>query len=73
MSRNILSINNLSKAYYSKDREMLAIEDISLDIKENSITAIVGPSGCGKSTKLQLIAGLINPDSGDRKVVFCRK
>lgn len=65
MSRNILSINNLSKAYYSKDREMLAIEDISLDIKENSITAIVGPSGCGKSTLLNIIGNLDNKTNGE--------
>lgn len=68
MSRNILSINNLSKAYYSKDREMLAIEDISLDIKENSITAIVGPSGCGKSTLLNIIGNLDNKTNGE--IVF---
>lgn len=68
MSRNILSINNLSKAYYSKDREMLAIEDISLDIKENSITAIVGPSGCGKSTILNIIGNLDNKTNGE--IVF---
>lgn len=68
MSRNILSINNLSKAYYSKDRETLAIEDISLDIKENSITAIVGPSGCGKSTLLNIIGNLDNKTNGE--IVF---
>lgn len=47
---------------------MLAIEDISLDIKENSITAIVGPSGCGKSTLLNIIGNLDNKTNGE--IVF---
>ena len=62
---NILSINNLSKNYYTKDKEILAIDNISLSIKENSITAIVGPSGCGKSTLLNIIGKLDKQTKGD--------
>lgn len=61
---NILTINNLSKKYYTKDKEILAIDNISLSIKENSITAIVGPSGCGKSTLLNIIGKLDNLTKG---------
>ena len=62
---NILTINNLSKNYYTKDKEILAIDNISLSIKENSITAIVGPSGCGKSTLLNIIGKLDKQTKGD--------
>ncbi len=61
---NILTINNLSKKYYTKEKEILAIDNISLTIKENSITAIVGPSGCGKSTLLNIIGKLDKPSKG---------
>lgn len=64
MRKNILRIKNLSKTYYTKDREILSLNNISLDIPENSITSIVGPSGCGKSTLLNIIGGLDKDYSG---------
>ena len=68
MRKNILRIKNLSKTYYTKDREILSLNNISLDISENSITSIVGPSGCGKSTLLNIIGGLDKDYSGS--VIF---
>ena len=65
MNNNILSIKNISKTYYTKEREILAIKDFSYDIKENSIIAIVGPSGCGKSTLLNIIGNLDKKTSGE--------
>lgn len=41
------------------------LTDISFDVAQGSRTAIVGPSGCGKTTLLRLIAGFIEPDSGE--------
>ena len=65
MNNNILTIKNLSKTYYTKEKAVLAIDDINLNIKENSITAIIGPSGCGKSTLLNIIGNLDNKSSGE--------
>jgi NitT/TauT family transport system ATP-binding protein len=42
------------------------VEDISLELESESITVLLGPSGCGKTTLLNLIAGLKEPDSGER-------
>lgn len=67
MNNPILTINNLSKTYYTKEKETLAIDNISLNIKENKITAIVGPSGCGKSTLLNIIGGLDTKTKGEIK------
>ena len=61
----VLEIRNLTKTYYTKDKEILAISDINLDIYDNSITAIVGPSGCGKSTLLNIIGNLDTKTGGD--------
>ncbi|MEE9301448.1 MAG: ABC transporter ATP-binding protein [Alphaproteobacteria bacterium] len=44
--------------------EVVALEDISITINENEITAMIGPSGCGKTTMLRLIAGLDYPTYG---------
>ena len=64
---NILEIRNLSKTYYTKEKEILAIDNIDLKIKENTITAIVGPSGCGKSTLLNIIGNLDTKTLGEIK------
>ncbi len=64
MNKNILTINNLSKSYYTKEKEILVLDNINMNIKENTITAIVGPSGCGKSTLLKILAGLEKESSG---------
>ncbi|MDH3690268.1 MAG: ABC transporter ATP-binding protein [Gammaproteobacteria bacterium] len=44
--------------------KVVALDDISLDIKENQVTALIGPSGCGKTTLLRLTAGLEYPTRG---------
>lgn len=48
----VLSIRNLSVSY---DKGKYAVDNVSADIKRNSVTAIMGPSGCGKSTLLRAI------------------
>jgi len=64
MDKTILKIENLSKIYHTKDSETLAVKNITLDVKEGELVAIVGPSGCGKSTILNILDGLDNYSSG---------
>ncbi len=42
-----------------------ALDDVSLDVPDGSLTALLGPSGSGKSTLLRVIAGLEQPDTGE--------
>src|SRR5579864_511445 len=47
-----------------EEQRVVALEDISLEIKAGEFVAIIGPSGCGKSTLLRMIAGLMQPTTG---------
>jgi NitT/TauT family transport system ATP-binding protein len=42
-----------------------ALEDISFGLPKGELTSIIGPSGCGKTTTLKIVAGLIQPTSGE--------
>jgi sulfate transport system ATP-binding protein len=44
--------------------DFVALDDVSIDVRDGSLTALLGPSGSGKSTLLRVIAGLEMPDSG---------
>src|SRR5512136_2890215 len=52
---------NLTKKF----GEITALEDINLDVHDKEYFSLLGPSGCGKTTLLRLIAGLIEPTSGE--------
>jgi putative spermidine/putrescine transport system ATP-binding protein len=45
--------------------ETRAVDGLSLEIEPGSICALLGPSGCGKTTTLRMIAGLLQPDTGE--------
>ena len=61
----IIEIKNLVKNYYSQDKDVLAIKDVSLDIYDGEFLTIVGPSGCGKSTLLNIIGGIDKKTRGE--------
>ena len=61
---NILEIKNLKKIYHTPTKEILAVKDFSLNVKDGDFIAIVGPSGCGKSTILSILCGLENKSDG---------
>ncbi len=67
MENNALEIKDLKKIYHQKDGEIISIEDVSFNIKDQEYISIVGPSGCGKSTILGIIANLINKSDGTIK------
>lgn len=60
-----VEINNICMNYHSLTAETPALKDVSFNVEEGHFLTIVGPSGCGKSTLLNIIAGLINPSSGE--------
>ncbi|MFI3213324.1 MAG: ABC transporter ATP-binding protein [Eubacteriales bacterium] len=60
----ILQCENLCYSYHGKKGVVRALENISCTINKGEFIAIVGPSGCGKSTFLNLVSGLLHPESG---------
>lgn len=62
--KEVLKIEKVSKKYQAKNGEIVALKDISFDVKEGEFISIIGPSGCGKSTLLSIIAGLEDKNSG---------
>ena len=57
----MISIKSLNKSY----GEIKALDNINIDIKNNTIFGLVGPDGAGKSTLIRILCGLIKPDSGE--------
>lgn len=59
---NILECKNLTKSY---KKGYPVLENMNLEIPAGKIIGLLGPNGCGKSTLIKLIAGLLQPDSGE--------
>ncbi|GAB3802985.1 ABC transporter ATP-binding protein [Virgibacillus kimchii] len=57
-----LRLENIKKVY---DKDVLAVDDFNLHIKDKEFIVFVGPSGCGKSTTLRMIAGLEEITEGE--------
>ena len=61
-----ISIHSISKTFGSYK----ALEDVSLEVPNGSLTALLGPSGSGKTTLLRIVAGLEFADDGPGKILF---
>lgn len=61
----MLQIKHICKSYQTGHLVQKALDDVSLNLRENEFVAILGPSGSGKTTLLNIVGGLDRYDSGD--------
>ena len=61
LSEIAVSVRNISKNYGAVE----ALKDLTLEFPRGQLTSLLGPSGCGKTTLLKIIAGLLEPTSGE--------
>lgn len=59
----------LKGLFFAKTREMVAIKDLSLEIKKGERVAFIGPNGAGKSTTIKMLTGILYPTSGKVEVL----
>ena len=60
----MIKIENLVKSFRTTEVETMALNGVSMEVREGEFVAIMGPSGCGKSTLLNILGLLDNPDGG---------
>ena len=60
----MIKITNLEKVYRTEEVETVALNKLTLEVKEGEFVAVMGPSGCGKSTLLNILGLLDDPDAG---------
>ena len=59
-----IALESATKIFGSEEKEVKALDNVSLEIQENEFFTLLGPSGCGKTTLLRLIAGFEHPTEG---------
>jgi NitT/TauT family transport system ATP-binding protein len=64
----LVRAEGVSKEYPGKEKEMVALSGMDLDVTDGEFLSLLGPSGCGKSTALNIMGGLLAPTSGS--VIF---
>ncbi len=63
-NHHLIQIESVSKHYGSPRDGVLALRELSLNVRSGEFLSIIGPSGCGKSTLLRLVGDLLSPSRG---------
>ena len=61
----MIKVENLTKYFETEDVQTIALNKVSMEVKDGEFVAIMGPSGCGKSTLLNILGLLDNPTEGN--------
>jgi NitT/TauT family transport system ATP-binding protein len=63
--KGFIDVRNVGVQFGVKGATVQAVKDVSLNVQPSEFVSLIGPSGCGKSTILSIVAGFLNPSSGE--------
>jgi NitT/TauT family transport system ATP-binding protein len=68
VKKGLIDVRDMGVVFGANDNEVIAVENVSLNVQPGEFVSLIGPSGCGKSTILSIVAGFLSPTTGDAKV-----
>jgi NitT/TauT family transport system ATP-binding protein len=68
MGEPFIHLAGVRKVYRTRGTEFLAVSEVTFDVENGELVALVGPSGCGKTTLLKILAGLHTYESGEVRI-----
>ena len=72
MNKIVLSVEGLTKIYSSKQKQNLALNDITFSVKQGEVFGLLGPNGAGKTTFLSILAGTVEKNTRKNKCLGVR-
>ncbi|MGE3148365.1 MAG: ABC transporter ATP-binding protein [Pseudorhodoplanes sp.] len=60
-----LRVSNVAKRFETQDGPVIAVDDVSFEVRQGEFISVIGPSGCGKSTLFNMIGGLLTDHQGE--------
>jgi len=66
--KGLIELRHLGVVFDASGVPVEAVKDVSLTVTPGEFVSLIGPSGCGKSTLLNIVAGFVQPSSGDARV-----
>ncbi len=67
-TRTAVACTGVTKAFGSGDTRVQVLRGVDVEVAAGEITLLVGPSGCGKTTLISIVAGLLEPTTGDVRI-----
>ncbi len=60
----VVTLHDVSKKFQAEKRSVVALNQVTVEVKSHMVTGLIGPDGAGKTTLMRLIAGILLPDQG---------